>query len=451
MAATAGVLAPSSHQSWVSRHFPLVVFTLTFALMLSDYMSRQVLAAIFPYLKSDWGLTDTELGVLTSIVSLMVGVLAVPLSILGDRWGRARAIVAMAVLWSIATIGSALAAGYGQMFAARAVMGIGEAAYTSVGLAVVLSVFAPGRRAALSGTFMAGGSLGAVLGVALGGILSAQFGWRWTFAAMGVLGLVLAAMYAVLITDRDLSAHRVTDVGVAPRLRPGQRRAGLGTLFSKPSLVVAYFASGMQLFVAASIVVWVPSYLNRVHELAPRSAAGLASLLILVMSIGMITCGFIADRVSRNRPLRPWTAAAVFSVLSMAFLGAGFAMDPDGTQLLVLAVGFFFVGATNGPMGAVVAHLAHESIRATAFGFLTTSNNVLGLALGPIVTGMIADRMGLQSALQIIPLLALVPIVALVGGRLLFPADLRRMSADEGTGHRETAGPGGQSVPGGQR
>src|SRR5436190_11540090 len=69
-----------------SRVFPLVVFALTFALLLSDYMSRQVLAAVFPFLKSEWGLTDTRLGALTSIVSLTVGLLAVPLSLLGDRW-----------------------------------------------------------------------------------------------------------------------------------------------------------------------------------------------------------------------------------------------------------------------------------------------------------------------------------------------------------------------------
>ncbi|WP_412746914.1 MFS transporter [Krasilnikovia sp. MM14-A1004] len=432
-----------------------MVFTLTFALMLSDYMSRQVLAAIFPYLKSGWGLTDTQLGVLTSIVSLMVGVLAVPLSILGDRWGRARAIVAMALLWSVATIGSALAAGYGQMFAARAVMGIGEAAYTSVGLAVVVSVFPRSRRATLAATFMSGGSLGAVLGVALGGAMAAQFGWRWTFAAMGVLGLVLASLYAVLITDRSLRAHRVTEVGITPRLTTGQRRAGIGTLFAKPSMVVAYFASGMQLFVAASMVVWVPSYLNRAHGMAPRSAAGVAALLILVMSIGMMACGFIADRVSRRHPFRPWTTAAVYSALALVFLTAGFAMAPDTAQLLVLAAGFFFVGATNGPMGAVVAHLTHESIRATAFGFLTTSNNVLGLALGPIVTGMIADRMGLESALRIIPVFAVVPIVAFVAGRLLYPADLRSWAIeaahDDATGRVETAAQATPVVPSGHQ
>ena len=85
------------------RLFPWIVFTLTFALLLSDYMSRQVLSAVFPFLKLEWALTDTQLGGLTSVVSLTVAVLAVPLSLLGDRWGRVKSIVLMASIWSLAT------------------------------------------------------------------------------------------------------------------------------------------------------------------------------------------------------------------------------------------------------------------------------------------------------------------------------------------------------------
>src|SRR4051794_35599794 len=97
----------------VRRAFPWIVFTLTFALLLSDCMSRQVLSAVFPFLKAEWALTDTQLGALPSVVALTVGLLAVPLSLLGDRWGRSKAIVLMAVVRSLATPGSVLAAHYG--------------------------------------------------------------------------------------------------------------------------------------------------------------------------------------------------------------------------------------------------------------------------------------------------------------------------------------------------
>jgi predicted MFS family arabinose efflux permease len=214
--------APSTRSRQV---FPWVVFTLTFTLLLSDYMSRQVLSAVFPFLRAEWALTDTQLGALTSVVALTVGLLAVPLSLLGDRWGRGRAIVLMATIWSLATAGSAVAANYEQLMLARAFIGVGEAAYGSVGLAVVLAVFPAYRRASFTGAFMAGGSFGSVLGVALGGWLAVQFGWRSSFAAMAVLGLVLMALYRLLVSDATLERYRSPTL---PTASPCRRGAGRG-------------------------------------------------------------------------------------------------------------------------------------------------------------------------------------------------------------------------------
>ena len=110
-----------------TRFYAWVVFALTFGLMLSDYVSRQVITPIFPFLKIEWSLTDTQLGALVSIVALIVGVGSIPIALLADRWGRVKSITAMAGLWGIATVGCGLANNYGQMLAARAMVGLGEA------------------------------------------------------------------------------------------------------------------------------------------------------------------------------------------------------------------------------------------------------------------------------------------------------------------------------------
>jgi MFS family permease len=420
--------APAAPLARVSRVFPWVVFALTFGLLLSDYMSRQVLSAVFPFLKDEWGLTDTQLGSLTSIVALTVGILAVPLSLVGDRWGRVRAIVVMAVVWSLATVGCALAAGYGQLLGARLMIGVGEAAYGSVGLAVVLAVFSARRRASLTGAFMAAGSFGSVLGVALGGVLATQFGWRWAFAVMGIFGLVLAGLYWVVITERRLAAHRLDDApGTGPALTAGQRRAKLTTLFSTPAVVFAYLGGGLQLFITGSLFAWLPSYFNRAHGMEADKAAKVAALFILIIGVGMVVCGMITDRLGRSRPISKWTTAIVFATATLVFLGAAFAVEPGGPQLLLLAIGSFFAAGTTGPTGAMVARLTHESIRATAFGTLTFFNNVLGLAAGPVITGILADRLGLQTAMKYVPLVAVVAIVLLFLGRRAYPASIRRL------------------------
>ncbi len=135
-----------------------IVFALAFGLLISDYMARQVLNAVFPLLKAEWALSDAQLGWLSGVVALMVGLLTFPLSLFADRWGRVKSLTLMAVLWSVATLLCAAATSYPQMLVGRILVGVGEAAYGSVGIALVIGVFPSRMRATLSAAFMAGRS-----------------------------------------------------------------------------------------------------------------------------------------------------------------------------------------------------------------------------------------------------------------------------------------------------
>ena len=106
-------------------------------------MSRQVLSAVFPQIKAEWGLSDTRLGALSGIVSLAVGILAFPISLAADRWGRVRSVTIMAAIWSIATLLCGLSHNYFTLLSARFLVGVGEAAYASVGMAILISMFPP--------------------------------------------------------------------------------------------------------------------------------------------------------------------------------------------------------------------------------------------------------------------------------------------------------------------
>jgi predicted MFS family arabinose efflux permease len=428
--ATQNLIEHQAPTTRARRVFPWIVFALTFGLLLSDYMSRQVLSAVFPFLKSEWALTDTQLGALTSVVALTVGLLAVPLSLLADRWGRVRAIVLMAAVWSLATAASAVAAGYGELMLSRLFIGVGEAAYGSVGLAVVLSVFPAYRRAAFTGAFMAGGSFGSVIGVALGGAIAVQFGWRWAFGLMAVLGCLLVVLYRLLVSEDKLDRYKVSDVAVGEPVTTGARPR-LRTLVNTPSVLCAYIGSGLQLFVAGSLFAWLPSYVGRAYGLAPDRAAGIAAMAILLMGVGMIVLGMVTDRLSRRVPIRKWTTAIVYSAVSLVFLGIGFSLPAGTAQLLLVAVGVFFAAGTSGPAGAMVANLTAEPLRATALGTLTLANNLLGLAAGPLVVGLLADATGLVTAMRFVPLAALAAVVFLYLGRLAYPLSLRRLQTGE--------------------
>ncbi|CAB3810007.1 putative L-galactonate transporter [Paraburkholderia caffeinitolerans] len=413
------------------RAYAWVVFALTFALLLSDYMSRQVLNAVFPLLKATWGLSDTRLGSLSSIVALMVGVLTFPLSVIADRWGRVRSIVLMAALWSLATLGCAAAASYGQMLLARAFVGVGEAAYGSVGVALIISIFPARLRSTLTGAFMAGGAFGSVLGMAAGGVLAVHMGWRAAFGMMAGLGFVLVLAFRLVVTEARIARNRGAQApqanapGAASETRRPSLRSVLAGLFSTVSVNCAYLGSALQLFIMGAVIAWLPSFLNRYYGLPPDRAAVAAAVFVLLGGTGMIVCGMVTDRVSRHAPGRKWTMAIAFSLLSFVLLGGGFHAGPGPLQLVMLGAGIFVVAGTSGPAGAMVANLTHESIHSPAFATLTLVNNLVGLAPGPIVVGFIADRIGLLGALQVAPLVALVAGFAFVLGKRCYGAGLQ--------------------------
>ncbi|MFE4581878.1 MFS transporter [Streptomyces chartreusis] len=425
----------------VSRRYAWVVFALSFGLLLSDYMSRQVLNAVFPMLKAEWSLSDAELGSLSGVVALTVGVLAFPLSLLADRWGRVRSLLIAATVWSLATLGCAVSAGYGEMTLGRLFVGIGEAAYGSVGIAVVLSVFPAVLRATLSGAFIAGGAFGSVLGVSIGGAVADAFGWRWAFGVMGVFGLVLAACYGAVVTEKRLrprsetaettaaegekndapTAYEVT----APR---SHLRTLLPQLFSSVSVIGAYVGSGLQLFIAGALIAWLPSYFDRYYHLPTAQAGAAAGVFALIIGLGMIGGGVVSDRISKARPIRKWSVAIACSLGSLLLLLTAFHLPAGSLQIMALAAGALLCSGTAGPAAAMVANLTPAAIAATAFATLTLANSLLGLAPGPAVTGMLADRTSLLDALQVIPLVALGATLAFVIGRHHYERDLRRIT-----------------------
>jgi len=417
--AAAGGVKPIASPATVIRPgipaYAWVVFALTLGLMISDYMARQVLNAVFPLLKSEWAVSDGQLGFLAGVVPLMVGLLACPISLLADRVGRVKSIVAMAALWSVATLLCGLAKNYDQMLTARVLVGVGEAAYGSVGIAVIISVFPKHLRATLTGAYMAGGLAGQVMGVAIGGAVAAEHGWRMAFNIIGIAGLVLAFAYACCIRESRMPVNEKAE-------RQSITIASLKTLFSGTSLNGAYIGSGLQLFVAGALPAWLPTYFVRYYDLPLAQAASRAAIFLAIGAAGMVLFGMASDRLVRSMAQRARLSAA-FCIGCALLVGATFAIGPGTTQLILLGLSMFLAAATAGPAGAMVASLTPAALHGTAFAVLTLANNAFGLAPGPIVTGWLADRIGLLGALQFLP-------AASIAAALVFLVASRRAAED---------------------
>lgn len=409
----------AEHKHPIPR-YAWIVFALTFGLLISDYMARQVLNAVFPLLKAEWTLSDGQLGLLSGVVAIMVGLLTFPLSLLADRLGRVKSLTAMAVLWSVATLLCAIADNYGQMLAGRLLVGVGEAAYGSVGIALVVSVFPKRLRATLAAAFMAGGLLGQVLGVGIGGAVAAAHGWRMAFLVIALSGLALAILFPLLVGEERIAALS-SGAGNSPYERT-QAFPKIGSLFTGRTIKCVYIGSGLQLFVAGALPAWLPTYFNRYYDLPVDKAGTLAALFLAVCGIGMVVCGQLSDRLF-NRSDQRIRLAVGYSLACAILLSAALALPPGSAQLILLGLAIFLAASTTGPAGAMVAGLTPAAIHGTAFATLTLANNFLGLAPGPIITGWLADRLGLLGALQWLPL-------ASVAAALVFSFARRSSRAD---------------------
>lgn len=408
-AAPGGVTVTAERRPRIAA-YAWVVFALTFGLLISDYMARQVLNAVFPLLKAEWALTDGQLGFLSGVVALMVGVLTLPISLLADRLGRVKSIAIMAGLWSVATLLCGLAQNYQQMLASRVLVGVGEAAYGSVGIAVIISVFPKHMRATLTGAFMAGGLAGQVLGVAIGGVVAAAHGWRTAFLAIGAGGLLLALIYPLFVRESGLNG------GQAPE-RGQITLSSLAALFAGRQLKCAYVGSGLSLLTAAALPAWLPTYFVRYYDLPLEKAAPLAAVFLAIGGAGMVICGAISDKLVRTSSQRALLSVAY--CLGCAFMiTVAMGLEPGPAQLALLGLGMFLAAASAGPAGAMVANLTPSPLHGTAFAILTLANNAFGLAPGPILTGWLADRIGLLGAMQWLPFASLAAaLVFFLGSR----------------------------------
>ena len=278
-------------------------------------------------------------------------------------------------------------------------------------------------RGTIAATFIAGGMVGQVLGVGLGGAVAAQWGWRAAFAIIGFAGLVIALVFPFVARPARIVATSKA-MGLYQADVPRIDSASLRPLLQGRTLISTYLAGGLQLYMLGALPAWLPSFFNRYHHLPLAQASGLTAGLLFISGLGMISCGAMSDRFGGEMIERRTKIAAAFCLFCALGLGAAFSLPAGLAQLVALGFAMFFVAGTIGPCSAIVADLTPIGLRATAMAVLALAYSVLGLAPGPIITGRLADSIGLLAAFQAMPLIG--GVAALV---FLFASSGQRRTA----------------------
>ena len=191
-----------------------------FTINLFNYIDRQVISGVLPLVQQDLRLSDTALGWLASAFMILYLAGSIPLGVLGDRVARHRLIAVGVGIWGAATFLSGVARSYGQLFAARAIVGIGEASYGPTATAMVSDLFPRDRRGFVNGLFNAAIPLGGAIGVIAGGLVGTRYGWRAAFLLIGLPSLALTAL-AWRLGDPPRGGQDLLAVGRAGLPPPG--------------------------------------------------------------------------------------------------------------------------------------------------------------------------------------------------------------------------------------
>jgi len=384
------------------------------ALLVLDFADRQVVVTAFPYLRAEFGVNEAQLGALVSAVSVVIALTALPIALVVDRWSRVKAIAIMGSLWSVATAACAFAPGYGALLAARLGIGVGQAGFGPAGSAVLGAAYPSERRATVLGVFQMGAPIGVVTGSVVGSLVAARWGWRPAFLVVALPGLVLA-----------LLALRLRDYRTVPERSRG--RAAADALLGARSALGAMLGGALLLVIVSTLCTWLPTHLERAYSLAPARAGVMASFVVLAGAVGTVTAGHVADRLARRDVRWRMLVPAVAAVATAATLGTAFgALPPGPTQMALVLLGGATATSAIGPAVAVVLDVVPQGVSATAIAIYTLVQNLMGLAVGPVVTGVLADRWGLTTALATVAGAGLTAGFAFWWGSRYYGADRMR-------------------------
>lgn len=433
MSLSTGHVYQNTKESEPELRLPLwkanVWFAVLWTIFLINIMDRTVMNGLFPALKTAFALTDTQLGMLGSATSLILSVLLLPFAVVADKWSRRKLIAIMGALWSLATYMTGLARVFRTLLLARSSVGIGEAAFAPAASSLISAWYPQGLRGTMMGILQSAVILGQAGGVFLGGFLAYRYGWQSAFGILAVPGLILAVL-SWFIPDyktREVTASQEIAKVVKPKVKDT-----LAYIVKTPTLLYTYLGyAGFNLAIVA-FATWGSTLFVRTYDLNIERAGTLVAVSALLQSFGAPLGGRLGDLLTKHfaggKLLAGGLAVVVFMLLISVSLQQAGNKGPLGLTFGFWTVGMFVSAAIWPNAYAVALDLVPPFFRTISFSLLSLTGNLLGATLSPVLTGMISDRMGLTSALQLVLLLGgLSTIIFFVLAGRTFKRDVERL------------------------
>ena len=401
------IAGPASSRKRVPR-YALALLVVIYVL---HNLDRQIINILAEPIRLDLGLRDWQIGMMTGLpFALFYATLGIPIARLAERGNRARIIAISVVVWS----GFTALCGFGQTFIqlilARIGVGIGEAGCSPAAHSLISDMVPREKRASALGTYSMGGPIGALLGMAIGGLLVDLWGWRSGFFVAAAPGLVLGALAAFTLNEpRTTQAPTPQAALPAPTFMDAMRELRACRtfwLFGAGSAFQAVVSYGHGAFLGSFF------FRNHGPELSQAAAAfGMKTAGFLGLAVGLISGlsgllgayagGRLADRHAATNPRGVATQVALFNLLAVPTYIAAMLVGSASVALFLLVIPALSYGMTYGPMFSVFQSVVQPRTRATAVAVYLLMTNLVGLGVGPLLVGVVSDHLAREAHLGV--------------------------------------------------
>jgi MFS transporter, ACS family, D-galactonate transporter len=369
--------------------------------VLVNYFDRVNLSVSRDALQDAFGISAVMFGYLSSAYNWTYAVLQLPSGLLLDRFGVRRVGIVSTIIWSVASFAAALSTGIGGLFAARLLLGIGEAPTFPAYAKATGYWFPRNERSLATAMFDSAAKFSSAIGIPILGLVLLHFGWRWNFAATGLISVLFLALFYAFYrnpSDDKFLTNVEREFIARGEAQPEDRtRAAQGAplryLLRQRRVwgLALGFASYNYSFYL--LLTWLPSYLSSVHHIDLFHSAMYTSVPWLIATVmDLAIGGWLVDSLIQ----RGWNPVRVRQVVLIGGTALGLGvLGASGAQSAAAAL--FWISVALGGLSAaspvgwsIPSLIAPKESVGTVGGILNFCNQVSGIA-APIATGYVVQ------------------------------------------------------------
>jgi len=388
-----------------------------------NYADRAAMSAVLSAVRDDLGISDVHLGLLGSVFLWSYAIGSPIAGALADRWSRTRMVVGSLVAWSVVTALMGATNGFPMLLALRLGLGVTECLFLPAAIALIADYHGPETRARAMSFISIGINGGMVLGGSFAGFMAQHYGWRSSFWVLGIGGIALAFLAKPMVPRSPPSAVAPAS-GRAPFIEAVRYLSRVPSYYA---LVIESMLSGLGLWIFFG---WLPLYFKENYNMT-LAVAGFAGTFMLQVSVvlGVLTGGWLSDRVAAKAPHRRMLLYSVFYLAAAPFLLL-FVGRPEFNVVAAGISAFSFIrGIGQSNDNPTQCEIVPPQFRSTGVGIMNAVSTGSG-GCGVLLAGVLKREVGLATVFAGISGLFVVASLALfIGYRFFIRTDIARAQA----------------------